>query len=75
MYTTAGSSRLLLRFTDAIAELGDLGMQVHRSYWVARENVLEVVKRDNRTLLRLTGDHEVPVSRTHVPAVKAILLN
>ena len=75
VYTTAGSSRLLLRFTDAIAELGDLGMQVHRSYWVARENVLEVVKRDNRTLLRLTGDHEVPVSRTHVPAVKAILLN
>ena len=75
VHTTAGSTRLLLRFADAIAELGDLGMQVHRSYWVAHRQVMEVVRRDNRTLLRLTGDHEVPVSRSYVPAVQAALSN
>jgi len=75
VYTTAGSGRLLLRFADAVAELGDRGMKVHRSYWVAHEQVLEVVKRDNRTLLRLTGDHEVPVSRTYVAAVQARFAN
>ena len=75
VYTTAGRARLLLRFADAVAELGDLGMQVHRSYWVALDQVTDMVRRDNRTVLRLTGDHEVPVSRTYLKAVKAALSN
>ena len=75
VYTTAGRARLLLRFADAVAELGDLGMQVHRSYWVALAQVTDMVRRDNRTVLRLTGDHEVPVSRTYLKAVKAALSN
>ena len=70
-YTTTGSSRVLMRFSDAVAALGDLGVQVHRSYWVAHREVLELVKRDTHTLLLVTGGREIPVSRTYLNAVRA----
>ena len=73
VYTKAGTSRLLLRFADAVAELSNLGMQVHRSYWVAHNQVVGMVNRDHRMVLRLTGDYEVPVRRTYVRAVKAAI--
>ena len=31
--TTVGSAVTLMRFSDAVTELGDLGMRIHRSYW------------------------------------------
>ena len=71
VYTETGSSRLLMRFADAVAELAGLGMQVHRSYWVAHDHIEGLVKRDGRPALRLTGDRLVPVSRTYVRAVRA----
>ena len=33
--TTVGQSLVKMRFSDAVADLGDRGIQVHRSYWVA----------------------------------------
>ena len=70
--TTAGSTLVLMRFVDAVAELdGAGGLRVHRSYWVARHHVKDAARRDGRTTLRLTGGHEVPVSRTHMAAVRA----
>ncbi|MDD9988039.1 MAG: LytTR family DNA-binding domain-containing protein, partial [Spirochaetaceae bacterium] len=72
-YTTSGSCSILMRFSDAVADLGELGMRVHRSYWVARHHVIESTVRDNRVLLRLTGGYEVPVSRTYAPAVQAAI--
>ena len=39
-FTTAGSTLVLMRFADAVAELdGAGGLRVHRSYWVARRHV------------------------------------
>ena len=73
VHTTIGSSLIKMRFSDAVAELGDRGMQVHRSYWVATRHVTRSVRSGKRTLLRLTGDHKVPVSVTHMPAVRALL--
>ena len=77
VHTTAGSGRVLVRFSDAVAELGDLGMQVHRCYWIAHRTLLEegaeLVTRGNRIVLRLAGDREVPVSRTYLPNVRAAL--
>ena len=61
------------RFSDAVAQLGDQGMQVHRSYWVAHRHVTDVVQRDAQTLLGLTGGHEVTVSRTYLQTVRAAL--
>ena len=69
--TAAGSASILLRFSDAVAELGDLGMRVHRSYWAAYGHVKRAVRRDGRTLLLLTGDHEVRVGRNYLPEVRA----
>ena len=71
--TTTGTVLLRMRFADAVIDLGDLGMQVHRSYWVATAHVLRPDRRNHRTVLLLTGHHEVPVSRSYVRAVRAAL--
>ena len=68
--TTHGSGVILQRLMDAVRELGSRGMQIHRSYWVAHRHIRYVVRRDRRTLLHLTGDYEVPVSRTFLPEVR-----
>lgn len=69
--TTEGSSVILMRFADAVTELGDMGMQVHRSYWVAHRHITGVFRRDERTMVRVTGGTELPVSRTYLAAVRA----
>ena len=71
-FTTAGSTLILMRFADAIAELDGLdGLRVHRSYWVARGHVAGTARRAGRTTLRLTGGHLVPVSRGRLAEVRA----
>lgn len=69
--TTEGSCLILMRLADAVAALGELGLQVHRSYWVAHRHITGAQRVDGRLLLRLTGGHELPVSRTHRVAVSA----
>ena len=70
--TTAGSTLVLMRFTDAITELeGANGLRVHRSYWVARDHVVEPIRENGRTILRLTAGHEVPVSRSYLADARA----
>ena len=71
--TAEGSGVILMRFADAVAELGDLGMQVHRSYWVAHRHITGIFRRDERTIVRLTDGHELPVSRTYLTAVRAFI--
>ena len=71
-FTIQGSTLVLMRFSDAIAELeGANGLQVHRSYWIARRHVASAERKDGRTVLRLTGGHEVPVSRSYQSDVRA----
>ena len=36
--TTSGTALILMRFRDAVAELGNLGIRVHRSHWVAHRH-------------------------------------
>ena len=74
VYTSAGSCLVLMRLADAIAELDDLGMQVHRSYWVAHRHMLAEIRRDGRPMVRVTGGHLVPISRLYLPAVRDALL-
>lgn len=73
VFTSDGSKRVLVRFADAVAELGDLGMQVHRSYWVAHGHMTELAIRGTTVRLRLADGHEVPVSRTYLGAVRTAL--
>ncbi|ARE41927.1 hypothetical protein RGUI_3786 [Rhodovulum sp. P5] len=64
--TERGETDLLMRFADAISELGEVeGARVHRSHWVARSAV-EGVRRDSgRVMIRTRDGAEVPVSRTY----------
>jgi len=70
-HTALGSELMLMRMRDAVAELdGADGLQVHRSWWVAR-GAVEDVQRDGRNLrLRLTSGLQVPVSRANVSLLK-----
>lgn len=72
VFTATGSTLILMRFADAIAELeGVDGFRVHRSHWVARQHVVNVSRRNGRTTLHLTGGHDIPVSRGYLADVKA----
>ncbi len=73
VHTTNGSCIVLARFADAIAELGDLGIQTHRSYWVARRHLIRMARSGAHVTVYVTGGHRVPVSRTYVPAVRDAL--
>ena len=71
-HTGAGSAILLMRFADAVTELSDRGLQVHRSYWVAKRCMKRLVRRDGRTILRLVTGEEIPVSRTYLAAARSV---
>lgn len=72
IHTDRGAELVLMRLRDAIAELGEgLGMQVHRSFWVARAAVVEATVRSQAAQLRLSDGTVVPVSRTALPRLKA----
>ena len=71
--TALGSTLILMRFRDAVAELGEAGLQVHRSWWAAFD-AMEALGKDGRSArLRLRGGGSVPVSRNCLPAVREAL--
>ena len=71
IHTAAGNDLILFRLKDAVAELaGAKGMQVHRSYWVARDAVELVEKSGRKTTLILKNGLRVPVSESFQPAVR-----
>ncbi len=68
--TARGSELLLLRLTDAIAEAGDAGMQIHRSHWVAFDNMRRLLREENRVLLETGDGAQLPVSRPYAPRLR-----
>ncbi len=71
VHTLLGSALVLMRLRDGIALLGDLeGMQVHRSWWVARTAVEEVVRDGRNIRLKLPRGLEAPVARANVAALR-----
>jgi hypothetical protein len=67
LHTSKGADLILMRLSDAVAELEGLeGAQTHRSWWVARDAV-EGSRRDgDKVFLTLKGGVEAPVSRPNV---------
>jgi LytTr DNA-binding domain len=62
--TDRGTASLLIRLSDAIAELeGVDGLRVHRSHWVAADAVCGHERRGDKRLLVLADGARVPVSR------------
>jgi hypothetical protein len=71
-HTAQGSALILMSLKEAIAELGDAeGMQVHRSWWVARAAVADSGLNGRNLILRLKNGLEAPVSRPTVAKLKA----
>lgn len=62
--TSHGQELLLLRFSDAVKEVGNTsGLRIHRSHWIADGHVAEL-RRTNGGLSLLTKDGtRLPVSR------------
>ena len=70
-HTALGSELVLLRLRDAIAELdNESGMQVHRSWWVARAAVDDIKREGRNVRLVLANGVEAPVSRANIQALK-----
>lgn len=73
IHTDVGSDLILMRLSDAVSELnGYDGMQVHRSWWVARAGVSGFRRDGGKIMLTLRDDPhtEVPVSRSFAKHVR-----
>mgnify|MGYP003460993605 CR=1 FL=1 len=63
--TSRGSARVLLRLSDALAEIDDVeGLQVHRSHWVAVAAIVGSEKSGDKTVLVMSDGSRVPISRS-----------
>lgn len=72
LHTDRGSDLILMRLSDAVAELEGLeGARTHRSWWVAREAVRDASRGDGRATLTLEGGIAAPVSRRYARALRA----
>jgi DNA-binding LytR/AlgR family response regulator len=71
LHTSRGQDLILMRLADAVAELAEIeGARVHRSWWVARDAVASIRRREGGALLTLKDGSEVPVSRPNARMLK-----
>lgn len=71
LHTSKGQDLILLRLSDAVAELeGIEGAQTHRSWWVAKAAVQDAKRGDGRATLTLTNGVEAPVSRAYARTLR-----
>jgi len=67
VHTMLGSALVLMRLRDAMALIADVeGMQVHRSWWVARAAVEDVLRDGRNIRLKLARGIEAPVARAKI---------
>ena len=63
---------MLLRFSDALQDVAPkLGLQVHGSHWVRYDAIDKAEPRGDAAPLILTNGSSVPVSRGHMPKLRA----
>ena len=69
--TSRGRTLVLMRLSDAIAETAPRsGLQVHRSHWIATDQVRAARREGARAVLTMRTGEDIPVSRSRVAAVK-----
>lgn len=69
--TTRGETMLLMRLSDAIRETDPTpGLRVHRSHWVATDQVTATRRDGDRAILSLSHGGDIPASRSHIDALK-----
>ncbi len=71
VHTSYGDALLLLRMADAVAELeGYPGVQVHRSWWVAKAAIDRVIRKPRKKTIVLTNGVHVPISQRREKALR-----
>ncbi len=71
IFTKSGAELIHCRFGDAVAKMpSELGLRVHRSWWVAGNAVRSAKRGSRRWHLNLLTDVSVPVSDSFVQAVR-----
>lgn len=69
--TTRGRTLVLIRLSDAIAETAPTpGLQVHRSHWIATDEVRAARREGARAVLTMSDGQDIPVSRSRVADVR-----
>ncbi|MFD3262657.1 LytTR family transcriptional regulator DNA-binding domain-containing protein [Phenylobacterium ferrooxidans] len=72
VHTIFGSALILMRLSDAVSRTSGEGLEVHRSWWVAK-GAIRHVSRDGRNLrLNLLNGLEVRVARRAVIRLKEL---
>ena len=71
VHTALGSALVLMRLRDAMALVAEIeGMQVHRSWWVARGAVEDVLRDGRNVRLKLARGLEAPVARANIAILR-----
>ena len=69
--TTAGREMILIRLSDAIREtIPTRGMQVHRSHWLALDQVTRARRTGETAQLTTSSGDDIPVSRTYMKPLR-----
>jgi hypothetical protein len=63
VWTVAGRTTVLGNLRDVVKDLGDVGLQVHRSHWVAHAHVRRIVGTASDGACILSNELRVPISR------------
>ena len=71
VHRPAGSTLELMPLQEAIARYGAGGLQVHRSWWVAADAVVDAERDGRNWRLRLSNGLVVPIARNRIAAVRA----
>ena len=63
VYTDLGRCMILGSLQRAADAMGEQGMRVHRTHWVARKAIVKIVRDDQQWYCLLTNDLKLPISR------------
>ncbi len=71
VHTRQGSELIYCRFRDAVKAMPpSIGMQVHRSWWVADSAIVSTVRGERRYQIEIPNGKMIPVSDRFLPAVR-----
>lgn len=71
IHTSKGTEMTLMRLSDAVRDSQPLdGLKVHRSWWVARQGIEEIQKKNRTAVIKLKNGLSVPVSRAGYKIIK-----
>lgn len=72
--TLEGEALILYNLKDAIADLSpELGIQTHRSYWIAQDQIKSLKRHNSHFSVEVTTGQWIPVSRRRARTVQALL--